>query len=138
MDKTIDVRRTIAIPADRAWAIIRTGAEVDLWFSAITSCRREGDKRFCTMAGGGELSETITETDEASLVFAYTVDKHPLPVGPVKARMQVVAAGPQHCEIVWSAALMGESAAVENVAAMLDGLYAQGIADIEAYAGKAA
>jgi uncharacterized protein YndB with AHSA1/START domain len=138
MNESIEVRRTIATPADRAWAIIRTGADVELWFGAITSCRREGNKRFCTMAGGGELSETITETDEAARIFAYEVEKHPLPVGPVRARMQVIASGAQHCEIVWSAAFDGEEAAVGQVAGMLEGLYAQGIADIEAFARKAA
>jgi uncharacterized protein YndB with AHSA1/START domain len=138
MKKEIEIRKAIDVPAARVWAVIRTGEDVDLWFSAITSCRREGDQRFCSMAGGGELSETITLTNEDHMTFGYRVDRHPLPVGPVEATMQVVDTGSGRSEIVWRAAFEGGEAEVAQVAGMLEGLYGQGIDSLAAFARKQA
>lgn len=138
MRKEIEVRKSIPVSADRAWSVIRTGKDVDLWFSAISSCSREGDKRFCAMVGGGQLKETITMTDDKTRTFGYRVDSHPLPVGPVDATMEVVEQGPNRCEVVWRAAFDGGAAEAQQVGGMLEGLYAQGIDGLAAHAAKAA
>jgi len=138
MKQTIEVRKAIAADAARAWSIVRTGENVHLWFPAITSCRREGDKRHCTMAGGGDLHETITGSNDATRTFSYVVEKHPLPVGTINASMQVREAGAGRAEIIWWAEFEGEDTAVAQAARTLEDLYAQGIDSLEAFACKAA
>lgn len=138
MKRTVEVARTIPVAADAAWAIVRTGTDVNQWFPVITACRREGDQQFCTMANGGELVESITGATEATRTFSYIVTGHPLPVGAVSSSLQVRSAGEGEAEIVWRAEFDGEDPAATEVAAMLEGLYGQGIEGLADFVRKAA
>ena len=130
---TIEVRKTIAVPPEMLWATIARGTGVHDWFAVITSCRVEGNQRFCTMEGGGALQETLLGTDNATRTFRYSVDKHPLPWGPVQCVMQVMEAGMGKSEIVWQARLDCASDIEAQARQMLTGLYGQGIDALEAY-----
>lgn len=138
MTRAVEVRKTVAVDAAAAWATIRTGTDVNLWFPAIATCRREGDVRHCGMSGGGELVELITGIDDTTMAFAYQVQQHPLPVGVVEASIQVIDAGPARCVIVWRASFDGADEAAARVAEMLSGLYGQGIDSLEAFLRRAA
>jgi len=126
MKSNVEVRKTININAELAWDTIRRSDGLETWFPAITSCRLDGDKRFCTLAGGGDVVETILEIDNRSRIFRYSVDEHPLPVGPVQTSIQIIERG-SNCEVIWRANFEGSDEGVKMVAPMLEGLYAQGI-----------
>lgn len=130
---TIEVRKTISVHAETLWPTIASGTGVNEWFPVITSCRVEGNQRFCTMAGGGALVETLLGADNVLRSFRYSVDKHPLPWGPVQCVMQVTDAGMGKSEIVWQARLDCADDIEAQARQMLTGLYSQGIDALEAY-----
>ena len=67
--KTISVSKRIRVPAQAAWEVVRTGAQMDRWVPAITSCALEGSgvgaKRTCVI-NGQELLESIETVDDTS------------------------------------------------------------------------
>lgn len=133
MKSAIIVEKTIRADAKAVWKTISMKSGVDKWFPAISTCRLDGDQRFCTMAGGGDLVETIHAVDEATRTLTYSVDQHPLPVGPVKNQFRVADAGQGQSRITWSATLDGDEAAIAQVRPMLEGLYNQGIDALEIF-----
>lgn len=138
MRHEVEVRGAVPVGAETVWETIRTGRDVNLWFPAIATCHVDGDKRTCTMQGGGELAETIVAVDDAAMRFAYRVESHPMPVGPVDASMVVTALGPDRTEVVWRAAFDGEPGPGEAVATQLRELYQAGLRGLGAYRGRAA
>jgi uncharacterized protein YndB with AHSA1/START domain len=133
MKDTIHVKKTIKANANAVWATIAAGSGVNRWFPAVSTCRVEGDQRYCTLAGGGDLVETIRAVDQMSHTFKYTVDQHPLPVGPVSCSMQIIDAGMGETTIIWIAELEGEAEGVKAVKEMVSAMYEQGIASLESY-----
>ena len=103
--KSVVVRRRISVPAQAAWEIIRTGAEVDRWVPVITSCRLEGTgsgaKRLCTV-NGQEVTESIATVDDPSRLFQYRIDRQSLmPIRNALGTVHVTAAGPTEAEVLW-------------------------------------
>jgi uncharacterized protein YndB with AHSA1/START domain len=129
----IEVKKTINAAPEKVWATLAKGSGVNDWFPIITTCRVEGNKRYCTMAGGGDLDETIISADHQTRTFTYSVDKHPLPWGPVHSTVKVNDAGMGKSEIIWQAEFDGSAEAIKQAMAMLPGLYGQGIDALEAY-----
>lgn len=134
----IEIKKTITADPNKVWATIAKGTGVNDWFPIVTSCRLEGNKRFCSMAGGGDLDETIISTDHKTRTFIYSVDKHPLPWGPVHTTIKINDAGMGKCEIIWLAEFDGSAEAVQQAKTMLPGLYGQGIDALETYHRMAA
>ena len=84
------VKRVLDISADQAWDIIGAVSGVDKWFSeVITSCRVEGNKRYCSTADGA-FEEDILTVDHEKKVFEYGIpQQHLLPVSNIVGRMTV-------------------------------------------------
>lgn len=137
MKKTIHVEKSISTPAAKAWATIARGDGVNDWFPAIATCRLDGDRRYCSMAGGGDLVETILENDAATRSFRYSVDEHPLPVGRITAAIRIEEDG-SGARVHWQAEIEGEEPALSETAAMVEEVYASGIAALEAWHKEAA
>lgn len=133
MKATIEIKKTIQADSGAVWKTIRKKTDLDKWFPVISACRVEGNQRFCTMAGGGDLVETIHTIDDTTCTFEYSVDQHPLPVGPVKTTFHIADAGQGRSLITWSAVIEGDEAGIAQVKPMLEGLYAQGIDALEAH-----
>ena len=135
---TIEVKKTIAVAPDKVWPTIASGTGVNKWFPVIDTCRVEGDQRYCTMIGGGDLVETLIKTDHKTRSFIYSVDKHPLPWGPVDSKITVKDAGMGKSEIVWHASFDCAEETQAKAKAMLEDLYGQGIDALETYHRMAA
>lgn len=137
MKKMIQVEKTIAAPAAAVWATIVKGDGVDEWFPAISACRLDGDKRFCTMSGGGDLVETILDRDDATRTFRYSVDQHPLPVGRIMSSIRVSEAG-SGASVSWEAEIEGDEPGLSETAQMMEQVYASGIEALETWHGEMA
>jgi hypothetical protein len=133
MSKAVEVRQFVERSAHEVWEVIRTGANVNSWLAAITSCEVRGDQRFCTLAGGGDLVETIIGVDDGHRIFSYRVDQHPLPIGVMSSMMQVVEAGPDRAEIIWRSTFEASDEAFVQVSSMLENMFRAGIAGLESY-----
>jgi len=132
------VRDEIDVRPEVVWRTIRAGSGVDLWFPAVAVCEIKGDQRFCTLTGGGDLIETIRSVDDEARRFAYTVEEHPLPVGPVRAVMEVSERPGERCEVLWRAEFDGDANAAATVKAMLSELYTSGIRGLETFHSRSA
>jgi hypothetical protein len=133
MMKTVEVKHVVSGDADALWQIIRTGKDVNTWLAAIATCEVKGAQRYCTMAGGGDLEETIVEVDDKPRRFAYRVDKHPLPIGVMNSVMEVREVSSNKTEITWRSAFDADEAAYAQVAPMLQNLFMAGITGLEAH-----
>ena len=103
--KTVSVSKRIAAPAQVAWSIVRTGAEMHRWVPAITECRLEGEgvgaKRICVLAGQ-EIEETIATVDDDTRVFQYRIHRQSMmPVTGILGTIHVTELGPAEAEVLW-------------------------------------
>ena len=101
MKKQIKTVNEIAAPTNQIWEHLRTGKGVNLWLPIITSCRVEGNKRFCTTEDS-QLEETILESDDLNKVFKYSIEKQDLfPVTNIVGRMQLVPVNETTSKLHW-------------------------------------
>ena len=134
----IKVKKTIDVAPEKVWSTIANVGGISTWFPVITACRVEGNQRYCTMQGGGELEETMISTDKATRTFTYSVDKHPLPWGPAHCEMKVNDAGGGKSEIIWTSSFECADEVAAKATEMMQGLYGQGIEALEAFHKMAA
>lgn len=136
MKRTMEFRRELTTGADRVWATVAGVGGVDKWFPGILSCRVEGHgagaRRYCEMAGGVKLKETVVGIDEQSRTFRYTVDEG-LPVARYEGVLQV-----RQAEIVWTVTFEGEADAVAAMESMLTQLAPAGLEGLANVGLKAA
>ena len=134
----IEVKKTIAAPPDKVWPTVANADGLKEWFPVITACRVEGNQRYCTMQGGGDLQETMISTDNATRTFTYRVDKHPMPWGPAHCVLKVNDAGKGKSEIIWTSSFECVEDTAAQATEMLQRLYGQGIDALEAFHKMAA
>ena len=96
MKKVIKTVNKIDAPLEKVWSRIRTGESVDTWLPIITSCRVEGNKRYCTTEDGS-LNETILRSDDQEKVFQYSIEEQNVfPVTGIVGTMRLEAINEQH------------------------------------------
>lgn len=86
MDKKVinEVDKILNTSPEKLWNAIRTGENVHLWLPLIQTCELQGEglgaKRVCTTDDGSSLEETITNIDDKTKTFEYTVDSHTMQI----------------------------------------------------------
>lgn len=87
------ITKKLNLPADRVWEAIREIGKLDTWFPIIATCRVEGDGvgalRYMTVAGGGEIKDTIEEIDDVNMKLTYLRPVSPFPVSAYKGTVEV-------------------------------------------------
>lgn len=63
----------MAVPADRAWAVLSRPELIHLWFPGIESCEVVGDQRTIHLGSGMAMAETILTNDPTQRRFQYSV-----------------------------------------------------------------
>ena len=121
--RTMEFRRDLTSSAERVWEIVAAVGGVDKWLPVMKSCRVEGQgagaRRYCEMADGTKLTETVTAIDQETRTFRYRVDQG-LPVRSYEGVVQVRDARGVKPEVVWTVTVKGDSGAVEGMAQMLN------------------
>jgi Polyketide cyclase / dehydrase and lipid transport len=86
-----------------AWEVIGAVNGVDQWMAPmITSCRVDGDKRYCGTEGG-EFEEDIISVDHENRVFKYGIPKqHMIPVENILGTMKVHKGADNKALVEWS------------------------------------
>lgn len=93
---------TIQTSPAAAWEIIGAVNGVDKWLAPITSCRVEGDKRYCTTEQG-EFAEDIRKVDHENRILQYTIpSQNMIPVQNIEGEMRVLTAENGKTTIEWS------------------------------------
>jgi hypothetical protein len=135
---TVSVSRRIQVPAQAVWEVVRTGAHLDRWVPAITSCAMEGEgvgaRRVCVI-NEQVLRESIETVDDASHLFQYRIlEQSMLPVRNVLGTIHVSANGPSETEVLWFVNLeLDDESAWPAVKEGIEGIYRAGITGLEAH-----
>ncbi|AMK77985.1 polyketide cyclase/dehydrase/lipid transport protein [Methylomonas methanica] len=84
MLKTVNVSKTMPIPAETVWSAIAGIGGLERWFPVIAACRVQGDGvgalRVLTLAAGGEMTDRIELIDHDRRRFRYNRIESPFPV----------------------------------------------------------
>ena len=135
MKEITGVSGTIAVPADKAWAVIAAVGGVDKWAPMITACRVEGSgagaKRFCAMAGGANLKEVITGIDHQARRVEYRITEG-LPV-EFEGTIRIAPVDGQRSRVTWYSAYDAPPEGVEDIRSMLREAYTACITGLEQY-----
>lgn len=144
MTKTIALAKVVSCPAEAAWALVRSGRDIDrLLPDLVRSCRLEGEgvgaRRHCGTEKG-TIEETIVLVDDAARTFGYRIDRQELmPLRGYRGMVHVADVGEGRTEILWLATYeLLDAGADSGVRAALTGLLGQGIDAIGAIAGRRA
>lgn len=99
----------LAIPADRAWKVLRDfGRAGELFAGVLVGCRRVGAIRTVTFANGLEVSERLVTVDDDDRRLVYWVLDGPF--SHHSASMQIVDAG-DGSKFVWISDFLPDEAA---------------------------
>ena len=129
--------KKLNVPADTVWAAIRKIGKLDVWFPIIETCRVEGEgagaSRYMTIAGGGDIKDTIEEIDVASMKLVYLRPISPFPVTYYKGTVEVFKSYDGLGVVAWT---IDFESAPENSAAVAElvrGAISDGIDGMEKY-----
>jgi hypothetical protein len=100
------ITKKLNVPADLVWDAIRQIGRLDVWFPIIESCRVEGAgpgaARYMTLAGGGEIKDTIEEVDTLNWRLTYLRPISPFPVSYYRGTVEVFKSFDGLGIVVWT------------------------------------
>ncbi len=113
------VEKILSVPAADVWSIVGAVSGVDKWLAPITSCRVEGNNRYCGTEDG-EFKEDILNVDDEKMLFEYAIPKqHMMPVENIEGSMQVEKVDENSAKVTWK---WNYDVLPENEAAAKEGL----------------
>ena len=123
------------VPANQVWKLVSQVGGVDQWFgSLITSCKVDGDNRYCETVDGVKLEEKILLINHEERIFKYAIPEQAmLPVENIVGTIKVSADTDDSSEVEWSATFEAteENALIAKEA--FKGLWAMGLKEMEGY-----
>jgi hypothetical protein len=113
--------KKLNVPADVVWEAIRRIGRLDIWFPIIETCRVEGEGagalRYMTIAGGGDITDTIEEVDDFNMKLVYLRPISPFPVTYYKGTVEVFKSYDGLGVVVWT---IDFESAPENSASVVE------------------
>jgi hypothetical protein len=117
------------------WGAIRKIGRLDVWFPFIETCRVEGDGkgalRYMTVAGGGEIKDTIEEIDDINMRLIYLRPISPFPVTYYKGTVEVFKSYDGFGVVVWTIDFESQPEDAASVAELVHGAISAGIDGME-------
>lgn len=119
----------IDVTPEKAWEIIGKVSGVNEWLGPITTCRLEGNKRFCGTEQG-EFEEDILEVNNDKMELHYGIPKqHMIPVENILGKMKVSGNGKATIDWSWQFDVTDENEATAKE--HLNAVGSMGITGIE-------
>ncbi|WP_434151754.1 SRPBCC family protein [Methylocaldum gracile subsp. desertum] len=129
------ITKKLNVPADMVWGAIRKIGRLDVWFPFIEMCRVEGDGkgalRYMTVAGGGEIKDTIEEIDDINMRLTYLRPISPFPVTYYKGTVEVFKSYDGFGVVVWTIDFESQPEDAASVAELVRGAISAGIDGME-------
>ena len=139
MTHHVQASRQIPVSADDLWQTISQMTGMEAWYpglireSEVIEQNSAEPKRNCTMQDGGVLKERILLRDNATRTFVYAIDIHPLPAQNVVGTIRIDDLGSGQSHVSWSANLALDPDMAEQMQGMVQGMYENGLASLEAF-----
>lgn len=99
----------LTTPVNSVWEVVADVGNVPRLTAMVETSRMEGDMRFCELAGGGELEETILSIDPKLRRVAYRVHKSPFPIAEHAASI-VVSETAEGTRVTWTTDMKPDAA----------------------------
>ncbi|MGX9356662.1 SRPBCC family protein [Roseobacteraceae bacterium S113] len=137
MTHHVQANRKIPIAADKLWDTVNRMTGMEAWYpslireSEVQDADSSQPKRVCIMQDGGELKERIILRDDATRTFSYAIDSHPLPAKNVVGTIRIDDLEDGTSHVSWSANMILDPASSEQISAMVQGMYENGLASLE-------
>lgn len=129
------ITKKLTVPSETAWAAIRKIGRLDVWFPIIESCRVEGEGigavRYMTLAGGGEIKDTIEEIDDRNRRLVYLRPISPFPVSAYRGTVEVFRSYDGLAVLVWTIDFESRPENAREVAELVHGAIRDGIDGME-------
>lgn len=127
--------KKLNVSADVVWAAIRKIGRLDVWFPIIETCRVEGKGagalRYMTIAGGGDIKDTIEEVDDVNMRLVYLRPISPFPVTYYKGTVEVFKSYDGLGIVVWTIDFESDPENSASVAELVKGAISDGIDGME-------
>jgi len=135
MIETLNVTKTIAVPADRAWRAIAQINGLDRWFPVIVDCTVTGNgvgaTRILTLTSGEKMTDRIEAIDHHGRRFRYNRIESPFPVNRYLGTVDVCQLGSDSSEIVWTLEIDVDDEKREELVGFLKQALSDGIDGLE-------
>jgi hypothetical protein len=129
------ITKKLNVPADVVWRAIRKIGRLDVWFPIIETCSVEGEGqgalRHMTLAGGGEIKDSIEEVDDANKRLTYLRPLSPFPVSHYKGTVEVFTSYDGLGVVVWTIDFESTPEDAPAVAELVRGAISAGIDGME-------
>lgn len=118
--------------ADKIWDMIGGFNALPDWHPGIEKSELEdgGTIRRLTLAGGGQLVEKLTQTDEHGRGYSYEILESPLPMANYKATIKVNEDG-NAAEVEWSCEFDAVGAPEADVTKIIQGVFQAGFDNLK-------
>lgn len=127
--------KKLNVPADVIWKAIRSIGRLDVWFPFIETCRVEGEGagalRYMTIAGGGDIKDTIEEIDDVNMRLVYLRPVSPFPMTYYKGTVEVFKSYDGLGIVAWTIDFESTPDNSASVAALVKGAISDGIDGME-------
>ena len=127
--------KKLNVPADIVWEAIRNIGRLDVWFPIIETCRVEGTGagalRYMTIAGGGDIKDTIEEVDDFNKRLVYLRPISPFPVEYYKGIVEVFKSYDGLAVVAWTIDFESTPENSPSVAELVKGAISDGIDGME-------
>lgn len=129
------ITKKLNVPVDVVWEAVRTIGRLDVWFPIIETCKVEGvgvgASRYMTLAGGGEIKDTIEEIDDARMKLTYLRPLSPFPVSYYKGTVEVFRSFDALGVLVWTIDFESTAEDAASVAEVVRSAISDGIDGME-------
>jgi len=130
------ITKKLNVPAERVWEAISRIGRLDVWFPIIETCKVEGNGpgalRYMTVAGGGEIKDTIEEIDSKNMKLIYLRPISPFPVTHYRGTVEVFTSYDGLGVVVWTIGFESKPEdRASSVAELVHGAISAGIDGME-------
>jgi hypothetical protein len=129
------IAKKLNVSADVVWKAVRNTGRLEVWFPIIKTCRVEGEgagaRRYMTVAGGGEIQDTIEEIDDLAMRLTYLRPVSPFPVTYYKGTVEVFKSYDGAGVVVWTIDFESEPEDAVSVAKLVRSAISDGIDGME-------
>lgn len=129
------ITKKLHVPVEKVWAAIRGIGGLDTWFPIIDTCRVDGTGpgaiRYMTLAGGGEIKDTIESIDDAAMRLVYLRPVSPFPVSFYQGTVEVFRSYDGFGIVVWTIDFESRPEDAAAVAELVRGAITAGIDGME-------
>jgi hypothetical protein len=123
---TVNVTKTIQVPATTVWARLATFRGIEEYSPiarSVTSGEGVGATRTCYMPDDAAISEELVALDHDSMHFQYKILSGPFPVEGYLSTVVVKSIDSQSCEVSWGSQFETAQEAEGQMIELFDGFY---------------